>query len=302
MRAKVEVDPHTAQLTIASDPGVGGIPIIEEGIPLDIRTLNVTIDRPGFIFNPTSCAPQTVAGTISSAGGTSAAVSSPFQAANCASLPFKPTLSALTHAKTSRVDGAYLHVKIVSGPGQANIAKVKVDLPKQLPSRLTTLQKACPATRVRSRPRGVPGGLDRGDGDGDHADARAPLTDPPTWSHTVALAFPALVMVLQGEGITLELEGQTNISKGITSSTFRSLPDVPIGTLDLVFADGPALRLRGEPAGKGEAGPVLADAEHADGDHRPERRAVKQTTRIAVTGCPPTRPKPKRKRKAKRRQ
>ena len=103
----------------------------------------MTIDRPGFIFNPTNCTPRTVAGTISSTGGTSAAVSSPFQAANCASLPFKPKLSALTHAKTSRADGAYLHVKVVSGPGQANIAKVKVDLPKQLPLRLTTLQKAC---------------------------------------------------------------------------------------------------------------------------------------------------------------
>ena len=74
-----------------------------------------------------------MAGTIASAGGTDATVSSPFQAANCATLPFKPALTALTHAKTSKAGGAYLQVKIVSGPGQANIGKVKVDLPKQLP-------------------------------------------------------------------------------------------------------------------------------------------------------------------------
>ena len=41
-------------------------------------------------------------------------------------------------------------------------------------------------------------------------------------------AFPALVIVLRGAGIEIELEGQTNISKGIASVAFRSLPDVPI--------------------------------------------------------------------------
>ena len=48
-------------------------------------------------------------------------------------------------------------------------------------------------------------------------------------------AFPALVIVLRGEGIEIELEGQTNISKGVTSVAFRSLPDTPIGTLELVL-------------------------------------------------------------------
>ena len=70
-----------------------------------------------------------------SVGGANAALSSPFQAVNCATLPFKPVLTALTHAQTSRADGAYLQVKVLSGPGQANIGKVKVDLPKQLPAR-----------------------------------------------------------------------------------------------------------------------------------------------------------------------
>ena len=147
-------------------------PIIEQGIPLDIRTLSLNIDRPGLILNPTGCAPQTVAGTIASAGGTSAAVSSPFQAVNCAQEPFKPTLTALTHAQTSRADGAYLQVKIVSGPGQANIAKVKVDLPKQLPSRLKTLQKACDATVFEADPAACPAASIVGSGDGGYADAR----------------------------------------------------------------------------------------------------------------------------------
>ena len=193
-------------------------------------------------------------------------------------------------------------MKIVSGPGQANIAKVKVDLPKQLPSRLTTLQKACVATVFEADPAACPAASIVGTGTVVTPMLAGALSGPAYLVSHGGAAFPALVIVLQGEGIKIELEGQTNISKGITSSAFRSLPDVPIATLDLVLPGGPALRLRGEPAGKGEGGPVRADAEHADGDHRPERRRVKQITRIGITGCPPTRPKPKRKRKAKRRQ
>ena len=52
--------------------------------------------------------------------------------------------------------------------------------------------------------------------------------------------FPELVIVLQGYGITVELHGETFISKkGITSSTFRQVPDVPVGTFELKLPQGP---------------------------------------------------------------
>jgi hypothetical protein len=95
-RAKIEVDPHTAQLLITSDP----LPTILDGIPLDLRTINVTVDRAGFVFNPTNCAPLTVGGTIASIGGPSAVVSSPFHAVNCAQLPFNPQITASAQANT----------------------------------------------------------------------------------------------------------------------------------------------------------------------------------------------------------
>ena len=54
VRAQITINPETAALSVTSDP----FPTILDGIPLRLRTANVTIDRPNFIFNPTNCAPQ----------------------------------------------------------------------------------------------------------------------------------------------------------------------------------------------------------------------------------------------------
>jgi len=296
VRASITIDPRTAQLTISSGP----LPQIEQGIPLDLRTLELNIDRPGFIVNPTNCAQQAIADTIAAVGGASAAVPSPFQAANCASLPFKPRLTALTHAKTSKADGAYLHVKIVSGPGQANIGKVKIDLPKQLPSRLTTLQQACLAKVFEADPAACPVASIVGTATVVTPLLAGTLSGPAYLVSHGTTAFPALVLVLQGDGVRIELEGQTNIHDGITSSAFRSLPDVPIDTLDLVFPEGPhsafavnlPARAKGGLCRQALRMPIAITGQNG--------AQLKQTTRIGITGCPPTGAKPKRAKRAKR--
>ncbi|HEY5344478.1 MAG TPA: hypothetical protein VIJ66_12580, partial [Solirubrobacteraceae bacterium] len=303
VRAKVTVDPRTAQLTISS--GVGGVPIVEDGIPLDIRTLELTIDRPNLIFNPTSCTRQAVAATIVSASGTDASVSSPFQAADCASLPFKPRLTALTHARTSKADGAYLHVKLVSDPthpGQADIGKVKIDLPRQLPARLTTLQKACSAAVFEADPAACPAVSIVGTATVVTPMLAGSLSGPAYLVSHGASAFPALVLVLQGDGVRIELEGQTNIHKGITSSAFRSLPDVPIDTLDLVLPAGPRSVFAVDLPARAKGGLCAQRLEMPMAITGQNGVQLKRTTRIGITGCPPTRakPKPKRGKRTKR--
>jgi len=289
VRAKVAIDPRTAQLTITSEP----LPAILEGIPLDVRTLHLNIDRPGLIVNPTNCAPRAIAGTIVSAGGTNVAVSSPFQAANCASLPFKPRLLALTHARTSKAGGAYLHVKVVSGPGQANIARVKVDLPRQLPSRLTTLQQACLARVFEADPAACPAPSIVGTGTVVTPMLASRLAGPAYLVSHGGVAFPALVIVLRGEGIEIELEGQTDISKGVTSVAFRSLPDVPIAALDLVFPVGPHSAFAVNLPAKARRGLCARTLNMPTAITGQNGAIVKPITKIGITGCPPTHPRHK---------
>jgi hypothetical protein len=296
VRAAINIDPHTAQITVTSDP----LPTILQGIPLDLRTANVTVNRAGFMFNPTDCSPMSVGGTITSTQGASAGVSSPFESANCATLPFNPKFTVLTQARTSKAGGAYLHVKVTSGPGQANIGKVKVDLPKQLPSRLTTLQKACIAALFETNPANCPAGSVVGTGTAVTPVLKNILTGPAYLVSHGGAAFPDLEIVLQGEGITLDLVGNTDIKKGITSSTFKSVPDAPISTFDLVLPEGPHSVLAAYLPAKAKysmCGQSLAMPTEITGQNG---AVVKQTTKIAVTGCPKIK-KAKAKQKATKR-
>jgi uncharacterized repeat protein (TIGR01451 family) len=243
VRAKIEVNPTTAALTITTDnSGPYKIPTILDGIPLEIKHVNVNIDRPGFTFNPTSCSPLAVTGTLDSSAGASSALSVPLQVTNCAVLAFKPKLEASTSGKTSRADGASLHVKLTypAGPYDANIARVKVELPKVLPSRLTTLQKACLAATFEANPANCPAASIVGQATATTPVLPVALSGPAYFVSHGGEAFPSLIVVLQGYGATVDLVGSTFISKsGITSSTFKTVPDVPVGTFELTLPEGP---------------------------------------------------------------
>jgi hypothetical protein len=242
VRAKIEVDPISAVLTVTTDTtGPYKIPTILDGIPLQIQHVNVTIDRLGFTFNPTNCSPLAITGSLTSDQGATKDLSVPFQITNCAVLAFKPKLTAKTNGKTSRAKGASLSVKLTypAGPYDANISKVKVDLPKQLPSRLTTLQKACTAATFEANPAGCPAASIVGHATATTPVMPVPLTGPAYFVSHGGEAFPSLIIVLQGYGATVHLVGTTFIDKaGITSSTFKTVPDVPVGTFELTLPQG----------------------------------------------------------------
>ena len=205
---------------------------------------------------------------------------------------FGPTFKVSTSGKTSRKDGASLDARLTFPAGaQSNIAKVKVELPKQLPSELKTLQKACPAGHVRSEPRGLPERVGDWCREGIDTDAAGPVDGPAYFVSHAGEAFPDLIAVLQGYGVRVDLVGKTFISKaGITSSTFENVPDVPVSSFELYLPEGPysALAANGNLCTSKLLMPTLFTAQ--DGAQ------LKQDTPITVTGCPKAK---KTKRKAR---
>ncbi|HUA73438.1 MAG TPA: hypothetical protein VL988_01635 [Solirubrobacteraceae bacterium] len=236
VRSKIEVDPFTAAVTIASDP----FPTFVRGVPAQLKQIHVTVDRPGFQFNPTSCAPKAISGTLSGAQGASVAVSSPFQAAGCEHLPFSPALSATAGGQGSKANGTSFKVTVTSqGLGQANIAKVDLALPKQLPSRLTTLQKACLAATFEADPASCSPESVIGTAIIHTPVLKSPLQGPAYLVSHGNAAFPDVEFVLQGEGVKLVLDGKTDIKNGITYSRFEATPDAPFTTFETILPAGP---------------------------------------------------------------
>lgn len=280
--ARIEVDPSTAALTLISDP----LPQSLDGVPLQIKTVNLDIDRPGFVFNPTDCKPLAIEGALESGVGATAPVASRFQAANCATLPFKPRLGGLTHAHAGKAGGVHLHVRLVSGPGQANIAKVKVDLPRQMSARLSTLQKACVLAVLEANPARCPAASVVGSATVLTPILRAPLKGPVYVVSRGRVAAPEIVLVLRGEGVVLRVVGQTSVVHGITAAAFRSLPDAPISQFDLYLDAGPHSLLAPNLPAKARSsmcGQRLTMASIITAQNGAVR---KQTTSIAVSGCP----------------
>jgi hypothetical protein len=280
VRGSIRVDPHTAQPSVVSDP----LPqfVNGTGIPSDVRRVDVMLDRPRFTFNPTDCAPLALTGTLTSVGGAVAHLSQRFQVADCASLGFKPKFSVAATGHPTRKAGAGLSVKIAYPKGaQANLRAVKVKLPRLLPSRLSTLQKACTDKVFAANPAACPAESVVGTATVSTPVLASKLTGPAYFvSHGVA-KFPDLVFVLQGEGVTVVLDGETFIDEhtSITTTTFRSVPDVPIGSFALSLPQGPHSALAGHQSlcRRKLTMPTLLVAQNG--------AAIRQNTKIAVSGC-----------------
>jgi len=235
----INVNENTAQAIVKSEP----LPKILDGVPVQLKAINVTVERPEgkhFEFNPTNCSPLTIKGTLTGYEGASHPISEPFEVANCATLPFAPKLTATTGAHGSKVNGSYFDVTVESaGLGQAGIHKLDLTLPEALPSRLTTIQKACLAAVFEANPASCDEGSMIGEGIVHTPVFKNPLRGPAYLVSHGNAAFPDVEFVLQGEGVTLVIDGKTDIKKGITYSKFETNPDAPFTKFESIFPTGP---------------------------------------------------------------
>jgi hypothetical protein len=236
VRSRIDVDRSTAVVTVTSDP----FPTIIKGAPVQLKEIHVEVDRPNFEFNGTNCNPMAVSGTMGGSEGGSVGFAFPHQLVNCAGLPFHPTLTASVSSQGSKANGVTFIVKVESqGLGVANPQKVDVQIPAALPSRLTTIQKACPDTVFEVNPATCDEGSVIGHAIIHTPVLKNPLTGPAYLVSHGNAAFPDVEFLLQGEGLTILLDGKTDIKKGITYSRFESNPDAPFTVFETILPAGP---------------------------------------------------------------
>ena len=257
------------------------LPTIVKGVPLRLREHRRGDQQAGLPVQPDQL--RAAGDRIDARPRRSARrqnLSSPFQVDNCSALKFKPAFKAATSAKTSKANGASLKRRSTQAAGQANIKSVKVQLPKALPSRLTTLQKACPAATFEANPFNCPSGSFVGGARANTPTLPGKLTGPAILVSHGGAAFPDLDLVLEANGVRVDPRRQHGHQKRHHDDDVR------------VDARRAGDERHGEPADR--------PAQRADGERRTcapnplimpttitgqNGMVVKQNTQIKVNGC-----------------
>ncbi len=243
VRGALHVDANNAKVTAVTEP----FPTIVGGVPVRLRQVNVAMDRPGFMFNPTSCRRQSISGAFWSTAGAAAARSAPFQAQGCDRLKLNPRLSLQWTGKTQMRKDRHPGVKAQLGDmlGQANLKKVKVTLPltaaldpdnaKALCEPAAAARNQCPAdSRIGWASASTPALHDR-------------VSGPVYFVRGVRLSesgrevktLPKLYVPLTGQGVRVDIWADSAVDKKQRLvSTFREIPDVPVRDFELSINSG----------------------------------------------------------------
>jgi len=236
-RSAIYVDPETALATVRTDP----LPQILEGVPVSYRTLSVTVDRPEFTLNPTSCAQKEISATVTAANGAIAEPTTPFQAVNCAKLKYSPKLKLRFGGSTRRTGNPSIHAVLTQKPHQANTKAAVVVLPEG--EFIDNAHISNPCTRVQFGEGKCPKGSILG-----HVTATSPLLSQPLKgpvyfrSNGGARELPDLVADLNGQ-IHIDLVGYIDsVKTGPESSRVRTrflhVPDAPVTRFQINFFGG----------------------------------------------------------------
>jgi hypothetical protein len=258
VREALKVNSETAEVFVdatGSDP----IPHIVDGIPTHLRDIRIYVDRPEFVLNPTGCEKTSTAATVlgsgldfvSEADDNPVTVSSPFQAADCAALGFKPKLTLALKGGTKRSQVPALKATLTARKGDANIARSEVILPhsefleqNHLGSTCTRVQynagaghgAGCPANSLIGRARAV-----------------TPILSEPLEGNVYLRSngserkLPDMVAALNGQEINIDLVGfidsvREKNGHGETVSRirnrFQAVPDAPVEKFTLELFGG----------------------------------------------------------------
>jgi hypothetical protein len=236
-RVATYIDPETAQIRNVTET----IPQILDGVPLDVRSIAISLDRPGFMLNPTSCKPMAFSGSVTSPAGAGANLSARFQVEGCRRLGFRPHFSLELKGGIKRDDFPSLRATVTMPKGaDANLAGVVVSLPHSEFVEQGHIKEIC--TRVQ---------FAAGAGNGEecpkssiygHVELTTPLLEKPlrgpVFQRSSNHKLPDLVMSLRGQ-IDLAEDGKIDSDKmGGIRTTFDRVPDAPFSKLRLIMEGG----------------------------------------------------------------
>jgi hypothetical protein len=246
VRTALFVDPLDAHITARSDP----FPTILQGIPLQVREVRVTLDRPDFILNPTNCAQKQITGSVGAVDGQAVAVSSAYAASDCSALDLKPKLAIALTGKGQTTDDKHpgVHAVVSQPAGQANLKKVVVSLPLSLALDPDNANGLCEFTDGSKVDPTCPKASIVG-----KAVARTPILDQPLTGPVYFVknvrkdpksgreirTLPKLVIPLTGpNGVRLNLVGTSSVVDDRLVTTFDNIPDAPVSDFTLDIAGG----------------------------------------------------------------
>jgi hypothetical protein len=248
VRQALKVDPETAEVfvdSVGSDP----IPHIIDGIPVHARDIRVYVDRPEFVLNPTSCERTSTASTLLGSGLDFASdsddqpitVTSPFQAASCASLGFAPKLALSLKGSTKRGGTPKFKAVLTARKGDANVGAAQVTLPHSEFLEQAHIKTIC--TRVQFKEGKVPGEKCPAASVYGYAKAITPLLDEPlqgpVYLRSSSHNLPDLVAALNSGKINIALAGHIDSVKGgRIRNTFEAVPDAPVTKFTLEMQGG----------------------------------------------------------------
>jgi len=232
VRVAIRVDPLDAHVIAVSDT----IPSIIGGIPIRMRSIQVNLERPSFMINPTSCQPKAVASQGVGDQGTVADFSSYFQAVDCAELPFKPkmTIRKLGKGGTGRSKNPRLEFRLRTRPGDANVKWVAVTLARAFSVDQRHLGNICSESELASTKCAGRSAIGT-------VFTRTPLLDQPLSGKAYAVSgkggLPRLAFVLDGQ-VPLIPRAESSSRRGALRTVVPVVPDAPIGDFRLVLYGG----------------------------------------------------------------
>ena len=232
VRAAIRVDRDDAHLTVDSDP----LPTILKGVPLRLRHVNVTIDRKGFLLNPTACGPHDIVSNLRSVDGASVTPGSRFTISGCDKLKFTPTIKASTSGRPTRNRGGSLTVTLTQPAGEMNMKRVSVQLPKPFSAQGRTTALACLDTVYNVDPDKCGPVSKVGTAEATTPALPTPLTGN-AWLVGHNARLPTLEVRLNGSGVELRQSAIVKYGTGY-ASTFGQIPDVPVSSFKIDVPQG----------------------------------------------------------------